>query len=211
MKNIVMILMILACLSSGVQAQNSNNLRFFGGSGTVIPINSDYYDNFSADRNLGINLNAGLGYTFSPIITVIVEFDYSRINYDENFYSGSLNQGEVEGFENSNLKNTLGFIGSLRISPFPNRRTAVPYFKVGTGASKLTEVDGTFQIFSGGEQVKTTTTYSSWGPILSAGGGFKFRLSRDLSLVTEIHYVAWFDANGVSPVQFSPLKIGIEF
>lgn len=211
MRKSILFLIVMTCLSGSAYAQSHSKLKFFAGSGVMLPIHADYYDNFSGADNSGFNFNAGIGYSFSSIFTVMAEFEHSRLPYDKSVFSSFAEGREAQIFENSNLKSSNGVVGSVRVTVLPKRRFALPYLKLGAGAFRLTETDGYLLIAPNGSQTQYSTSYSSWGPVLAVGGGFKFRLSRDVNLIAETNYTAWFDANGVSPVQFLPIKIGFEF
>ncbi|NGP89042.1 outer membrane beta-barrel protein [Fodinibius halophilus] len=212
MKKIILLVIVLVGLEVAVKAQSSSKLRFYAGSGITLPIHSDHYDNFEGNWSPGYNINFGIGYVFSPVLTLSTTVDFSRVNFDENYFAGFYQLGNELIYENANLKSTWGGTASLRISPFPDRPIGIPFFKIGVGASQFREVSQTKVTSQNiGTEVTVSETFRNWGPTASLGAGFKFNLSNNLHLLAEVNYKAWFDANGNSPTQYLPIEIGIEF
>ena len=205
----------LAILSGSARAQGEGNILVYFHSGATLIAKPDKVREYWQPR---LNFGFGIGYSFTPKVTVSAGIDYHVFGFDREKFEDEEDYSNYYYDERDNYGvRIFNFSGNVKYR-FPSIRFMTPYATAGLGFMRFVAPEDLFPCwydYYEDNHIRHCNEFlqdlrSESAPFGQAGAGVFFAVGRSVSMYLEGRYALGFiDMGGRGPAHYFPLNLGM--
>jgi len=196
-------LLCAALISSTGFSQEANERKAILSFGVGLSLPSQP-DEFSDYWNLGYNLGFGVGYSFTPAISLIGNFEYNTFGFNEEEFLKDAGASGLGISVDGGSATILSITGNMKVG-IPRQQSSVsPYFTAGIGFFSLS-VDDASVSGAGGSVSVEGNNESAFSALV--GAGLDIPAGETVDVFLQVSYGVGFTEN--DNTSYVPIKAGI--
>lgn len=185
MKRIAIAIVILVAFASTLSAQEgaaqeeAGKISVYVNSGVSLPMNPEIFSDY---WKMGFNFGGGVGYSFTPNLSVVGSFGYNSFAFDEDGFLDAFGMGETGISVDGASASIITGSASIKASFLPAGSAVSPYGIAGAGLFKLTLSETTVSYMGISETVPEVSETKAGAHF---GAGLDYMLNEKIGLFIE--------------------------